>query len=481
VRRALRGAARALARLPIRVRVAATFALVMAVLLTVAGVGLYLALGATLRSGIDDGLRSRSADVAALARDAASEPPGSSPLTERGETVAQVLAEDGRVLDSSPALRGARLLTPEQVRRARAGTIRVDRPTIVRPADDDDTTRLLARPVAVRGRRVVVVVGATLEPVEVAQHRLAKLLLVGGPLLLLLASIAGYGAAAGALRPMDRMRHAAAGIRAGRSGTRLEVPPAGDEVARLAVTLNGMLDRLDDAFRRERAFVDDASHERRTPLAVLKGELELAMRRGASVEDLRAAVASAAEETDRLVALAQDLLVLARAEDGAALLGAETIPLGVLVERVRDRVPVGDARIALGPDAADVGVPGEPATLERILGNLVRNAADAGATRIDVRATDDGDAVEIHVLDDGPGFPDAFLPRAFERFARADEARARGGTGLGLSIVRSVAEAAGGSAGAANRTGGGADVWVVLPAPGDPAEPFSSRAHRGGG
>ncbi len=460
---AAHGPARALARLPIRVRVAATFALVMAALLTVAGVGLYLALGATLRSGIDDGLRSRSADVAALARDAASQRPGGSLLTERGETVAQVLADDGRILDSTPALRGRRLLTPEQVRRARSGAIRVDRPTIVRPADDDDTTRLLARPVTVRGRRVVVVVGATLEPVEVAQHRLAKLLLVGGPLLLLLASLAGYGAAAGALRPMDRMRHAAAGIRAGRSGTRLEVPPTGDEVARLAVTLNDMLDRLDDAFRRERAFVDDASHEMRTPLALVKGELELAMRDGATVDELRAAIASAAEETDRLVALAQDLLVLARAEDGVACHGGDTTPLGVLVERVRGRVPTGGARVDVRPGDADVGVPGEPAVLERVLGNLVRNAADAGAAHVDVRATEDRGTVEIHVLDDGPGFPDAFLPRAFERFARADEARARGGTGLGLSIVRSVAEAAGGWAGAANRPDGGADVWVVLP------------------
>jgi signal transduction histidine kinase len=457
------GPARAIGRLPIRVRVAAAFALVMAVLLTVAGVGLYVALGATLRSGIDDGLQTRSSDVAALASDAASEPKGTSPLTERGETVAQILDADGRVIDSSTALGRERLLTASQVARALTGSVWVDRPTIVRPVDDDDTTRLLARPVTVEGRRMIVVVGATLEPVEVAQHRLAKLLVVGGPILLLLASLAGYGAAAGALRPMERMRLAAATIRTGRSGTRLDVPPAGDEVARLAITLNGMLDRLDEAFRRERAFVDDASHEMRTPLALDKGELELARREGATIDELREAVASAAEETDRLVALAQDLLVLARAEDGTAVHGNRATPLGTLVDRVRGRTLPSGVVLELQPDDARTDVPGDAAVLERILGNLVRNAVDAGARLVRVHAVTVEGMVEVHVLDDGPGFPQAFLPRAFERFARADEARARGGTGLGLAIVRATAEAAGGSAHAANRPGGGADVWVALP------------------
>lgn len=456
-------AARALGRVPLRVRVSATFALAMAVLLTAAGVGLYVALGATLRSSIDDGLRSRSADVAALASAAVTDARGPSSLTERGETVAQILSTDGRVIDASSALGGRRLLTPSQVARARRAAIVVERPTVVRPVDDDDTTRLLARPVSAAGRRMIVVVGATLEPVEVAQHRLAELLLVGGPVLLLLASLAGYGAAAGALRPMERMRRAAATIRTGRSGTRLEVPPSGDEVARLAVTLNGMLDRLDDAFARERAFVDDASHEMRTPLALVKGELELAMHDGMTIEELRLAIASAAEETDRLVALSQDLLVLARAEDGTTVSGDETTPLGDLVARPRAEARERGVDVALAPQHATTRVPGDPAVAERILGNVVRNAVDAGAGGIELRATAADGVVEVHVLDDGPGFPEAFLPRAFERFTRADEARGRGGTGLGLAIVRSLAEAGGGSAGAANRPEGGADVWVRLP------------------
>ncbi|MEV4420118.1 ATP-binding protein [Patulibacter sp. NPDC049589] len=471
------------ARLPIRLRVAATFALVMATLLALAGAGLYVALGATLRSGIDDALRTRAADVAAIASEVTDGRSDTSPLTERGESVAQILTPAGRIVDASPTMRSTPLLTRSQLGAAARGDTYARRPAI-RPVDDDDVTRLLARPVTSDGQRLIVVVGASLEPVETAQHRLAKLLLVGGPVLLLLASVAGYGAATGALRPMERMRRDAATIRTVRSGLRLEVPPAGDEVARLAATLNDMLARLDEASRRERAFVDDASHEMRTPLALVKGELELAMRTGATVDELRAAIASAAEENDRLVRLAEDLLVLARTDDGPVL---ATTPIHVaeLVDLVRETVvaagrpgtpaeadepPRVEVRLADG--AEDVVVHGDERRLVRVVGNLVRNAADAGATRVTVDARVADGTAELHVLDDGSGFAEPFLPRAFERFARADDARARGGTGLGLAIVRSVAEAHGGTAGAANRPAGGADVWIRLP-----DRPLSSGTH----
>ena len=149
-----------------------------------------------------------------------------------------------------------------------------------------------------------------------ALRNLAGTLLIGGPIALLLASLAGYGAAAAALRPVERMRRRAAEIQAAEPGTRLPVGPADDEIGRLGETLNLMLERLEAAFARERTFVADASHELRTPLAILKAELELALREGRSVEELEAALRSAAEETDRLVQLAEDLLVIARVEQG---------------------------------------------------------------------------------------------------------------------------------------------------------------------
>ena len=145
---------------------------------------------------------------------------------------------------------------------------------------------------------------------------LRAVLLTGGPIALLLAALAGYGLATAALRPVGAMRGEAAEISRLGSGRRLTVPPAGDELSRLGGTLNEMLDRLEKSAERERGFVASASHELRTPLALLKAELELALREGRSAEELRDAVASAAGESDRLVQLAEDLLVLARADEG---------------------------------------------------------------------------------------------------------------------------------------------------------------------
>lgn len=465
-------------RMPLRVRVVAAVVLATAALLVVASLGLYLALGATLRSGIDDALSTRAADVAALAAESRDEPAARSPLEERGETIAQVLDPTGAVVDTSPALRGVRLLGARELRDARSGPVLLDRPA-PKPVDPDERIRVLARPADAEGRPVVVVVGASLEPVENAQHRLAKLLLVGGPVLLLLISAIGYAAAAGALRPMERMRREAAEIRSARSGRRLDVPAADDEVSRLSVTLNDLLDRLETASRRERAFVDDASHEMRTPLALVKGELELAARPDAGLDEMRASIVSAAEENDRLVRLAEDLLVLARVDDGAVTHG-EPVPVDDLADRVEAQAASSGLAFSRAADVAGEAtvVHGDPRRLQRALLNVVRNARDAGATSVAFEARGTPASVELHVLDDGPGFPEAFLSTAFERFARADDARTRGGAGLGLAIVRSIAEAHGGSAGARNRPEGGADVWIVLPRTDPGGAPLSSRTHR---
>ena len=176
----------------------------------------------------------------------------------------------------------------------------------------DERVRLLARPTDNR----VVVVGATREDRDEALSSLGTVLLTGGPIALLLAAGAGYWLASAALRPVGAMRREAAEISRLGSGRRLPVPPAGDELSKLGGTLNEMLARLESSAERERSFVASASHELRTPLALLKTELELALREGRSAEELRAAVASAAAESDRLVQLAEDLLVLARADEG---------------------------------------------------------------------------------------------------------------------------------------------------------------------
>jgi signal transduction histidine kinase len=205
----------------------------------------------------------------------------------------------------------------------------------------------------------------------------------------------------------------------------------------------------------------------RTPLAILRTELELALRGPRDVEQLEAAIRSAAEETDRLSALAEDLLVIARLDQGRLELRAGELDAHDLLSAVAARFEArgreagralragGEARIPLRGDAL---------RLEQAVGNLVDNALRHGAGDVELRAVARDGLIELHVTDDGPGFAPEFIPHAFERFARADGARSRGGTGLGLAIAEAIAASHGGTAGAANRAGGGADVWIELPA-----------------
>jgi len=243
-------------------------------------------------------------------------------------------------------------------------------------------------------------------------------------------------------------------------------PPADDEIGRLGTTLNGMLERLEAAFERERTFVSDASHELRTPLAILKTELELALRGNRSTRELEDALRSAAEETDRLVQLAEDLLVIARSDQGRLPIRPAEVHVDDVLGGVRERFArrAGDRGAELSVLAAgDIGLAADRLRLEQALGNLVDNALRHGGTRIELSARTTGHKVELHVRDDGPGFADDFIATAFERFTRTDVARGRGGAGLGLAIVAAVAQAHHGAARARNPEGGGADVWLSLP------------------
>jgi signal transduction histidine kinase len=226
-----------------------------------------------------------------------------------------------------------------------------------------------------------------------------------------------------------------------------------------------MLDRLDAGLRRERRFVADAGHELRTPLALLQTELELALRRPRSLDELERALRSAAEEVDRLARLADDLLVLASTADGRLPLQTTTFAAGELLagvaRRFRPRAEAaGRALETVSPP--DLVLSADRLRLEQALGNLVDNALRHGDGTVRVEAASDGSGVALRVSDGGAGFPAGLLPRAFERFSRADEARSRGGAGLGLAIVEAVAHAHGGRAEAV--TDGGAVVAVRIPA-----------------
>ncbi len=457
-----------MSRIPIRLRVTLVFAAVMAVVFVAVGLFVYVRLGDQLDESIDNGLRTRGTEISALvqASGPALERSGDVRLIEAEESFAQVLAADGTVIDSTPQLDGQPVLTPAEVERALAGATFFERESL---PGVEGSARLLATPVDVGGETVVAVVGASLDDRREALASLATLLLIGGPIALVLASLAAYGAASGALRPVEAMRKRAETISAGGPEERLPVSPARDELTRLGETLNEMLGRLEAAIERERRFTDDAAHELRTPLALHKSELEVALRYGGSEDELREAMASAIEEVDRLVQLAEDLLVVARSEQGKLGLATERLRAGDLFEGVKERFSARAAGAGrqVGVDGgADLELEGDRLRLEQALTNMVDNALRHGAGPIRLSAARNGSGVALHVADEGPGFPEGFAGRAFERFSRADPARERGGTGLGLAIVETIALAHGGTVGAVNSPAGGADVWIEVPAAG---------------
>jgi len=448
-------------RLPIRIRLTLGFALAMALVLAVVGGFLYHRVGATLIAGVDSGLRGQAAEsLPRLGGDGDLVDPDA----RAGSTVAEIVGTGGVVRSTPAGL--SRIVDGVTLDRVIAGHQVL---TTSRISGLRHRWRVLAVPVP--GRQQALVVARSLESREETMHRLLRELLIAGPLGLLLASLGGYLLAAAALRPVEAMRRRARVISAQTPGQRLPVAPANDEISRLAETLNSMLDRLEGAFAHERRFLADASHELRTPLALLRTELELALRRPRTHAELEQALRSAEQDTKRLTRLANDLLLLAGADQDGLPVRSGPVEVGELLDGVQER---------FGLLAAEQGLPIEvvPTTavvwadrdrVEQALANLVDNALRHGAGWVRLSARARGTFVELHVEDAGPGFPDAFVGRAFDRFSRADEARSEGGSGLGLSIVDTIATVHGGSVGVADRACGGADVWIALPAAPVPA------------
>jgi heavy metal sensor kinase len=450
-----------LRRLPIRLRLTLAFALAMAVVLAVTGAFLYYRLAGSLDETLNESLEGRAAElaprVATDSTDFANWGAGSD------EILAQVLEPGGGVGDATSNVGGRPLLATDERDRATQAPLVVERRDV---PGADGSARLLAAPVDSPNGRSVLVLGVSLEERDEALRGFLGELFLIGPAALLLASLLGYGIATAALRPVEAMRVEADAVSGAEPGRRLPLPRSRDEISRLGETLNAMLGRLESTLERERSFVADASHELRTPLALLKAELDVALRRPRSKEELEEALRSAAVETDRLAQLAEDLLVLARSDRGKLLLRTEATSARDIAARVAERFTHRAQAVnrTIEVDAStDIELVADGRRVEQALGNLVDNALRHGGGAIRLAAAERNGAVELHVVDEGAGFPPEFLPHAFERFTRADEARTLGGSGLGLAIAEVIAKAHGGSAHAVNRDGAGADVWLSLP------------------
>ena len=456
--------------MPIRLRLTLVVAAATVVLVSLAGLLGPAAMRASLLHAIDQDLAGRAAPIVrVLAMD--NDEHGHVDLEDlRDEVLAapepyvQVLDPSGRVLASSPALPDQPLVLAS----AQVGL--TDQPVTVEQSVGGERVRIVGVPVDRPDGRYLVTVGASLTTNQAALDRVQAGLVGGGIAVVLLACLGAWLLAGAALRPVERLRAAVAAVPPDQPGQHLQVPATRDELAALARTMNQLLGRISQALERERRLIADASHELRNPLAVLRTELELADQAGRSRAELADSVGQAAREADRVGRLAEDLLFLARTDQGGPNVALTRQPLHPVlagaVAAVSGRAAAGGVRLELEVDP-DLDARIDADRLRQAADNLLDNALRVAprGSAVQVRAEQRDGAVTVTVSDAGPGFPTAFLPHAFERFRRADPARARqhGGAGLGLAIAEAIAHGHGGRAEAANRPRGGAVVRLILP------------------
>jgi heavy metal sensor kinase len=444
----------------LRLRLALLFAAATAVLVGVAGFAFVLQLRVSVDASLDPGLRAR---VAALGDELDSD--GALPPLGTTDTLVQARTPAGQLLAATPEAGSRTVLDAAQFQQALAGEVSFTGTV------DGERSRILATTISTPSGPVMLIVGAETDVSDAAVDRAVSALLLGGPPAALLAGLGAWLLAGATLRPVERMRRQAADISDQDLDQRLAVPATRDEVAALATTINDLLSRLQEALDRERGFVADAGHELRTPLAILRTELELAARPGRTREALADAVTQAGQETDRLIRLAEDLLLLARADNRQPFLRPVPLSLPDLLEAAargaRARAEARSVEVVVDcPPELDIQA--DPDRLRQAVDNLLDNAtrhAPDGST-VDVTASVLREGVIVlDVSDRGAGFPPEFLPQAFDRFRRAEASRARdsGGSGLGLAIVRAIAQAHGGTASATNREPGGAAVRIMIP------------------
>ena len=455
--------------LPIRLRITIWSVALLAVLMAALGTFVVIRLRSDLVAGVDSTLATRASQIAlGLGAPDEGEFQDVSDAALRqlpgGESATQLLDAGGAVLQTSGDAAAERpMIGAEDLVIVRRGNP-VHR--TVRLGADAEPFRVLAIELPGTPERIVVV-ATSLDTVNASVGRLRTLLLLAGPGLLIVAGLGGWWIARTALAPVSRITHKASEIGIEHLDERVDVPTTADEIHDLAATMNGMLERLERGVADQRRFLADASHELRTPLAVMRAELEVNLREPGLPPEARETLASMHEEIEAMGAMVEDLLTLARADEGELALTPEPTDLHATAARVRDAL----ATVA-ATSSVKMRVEGDGAfafadrrRIEQVLRNLMANAityAGRGGHVVVSTWTEDGSA-RCSVRDDGPGIPAAARSHVFDRFFRADASRTRGGAGLGLAICREIVVAHGGRIQVTSEEGRGSTFTFTIP------------------
>ncbi|MGP3971620.1 sensor histidine kinase [Streptomyces sp. 6N223] len=439
----------------VRVRSTAVTVLVVAVAL-IAGA---LALVAALRSSLTEEVREDAGERAQrVAAQVATEGVGRLPELPVGvpdEELVQILNAHGRVVaasDNAAGLPAVAHLAPGESEQ------------LPSPLEEDDDEFVVVAAGTPDGRYTVLAGHALVDVLESTQL-VVRLLAFGLSALLVLVALVTWKGVGRALAPVDAVRAEVEEISAAELHRRVPEPPGGDEITRLAATMNRMLGRLEAAQRSQRRFISDASHELRSPVAAIRQHAEVALAHPERTTPAELAGTVLAEDV-RMQHLVADLLLLARADERTLRLRRRPVDLDdlVLAEARRLRTTTG---LRIDTAAVSAGrVDGDEAGLQRLLRNLCDNAARHARSRVALTLVERGSEVLLRIDDDGPGIPEGERERVLERFVRLDDARARdhGGSGLGLAIVAELVAAHGGALTITDSPGlGGARVEVTLP------------------
>jgi signal transduction histidine kinase len=433
---------------PIVTRLVLRVAATMTVVLLVAGAFVYWRVEYALNRQLNQDL---DAYHAVVTRDIST---GESPPSGTPGLSYQLYDDRGRVLEGDA---NGRLIDVDTVSEAQSGGgARVDIGSMLPPSQ---------RPLRVKATRMTTAQGDVVVASAISRRKhdeaLRELLLqlvIADLATLVAASLVGYGVARAALTPVERYRLAAERAERAEGAPVLPVEDGrDDEITRLGHTFNALLARIAETNERERQFLADTSHELRSPLSLMRAELEMALLRPRPQAETNAALASLQDQVERLIALSNALLDLEEVRAGDVMVG-EQVDVGGLLVEVADRyeakaaeegrhiktVPASSTTTAAATSA--FLIEGNRHWLDVALGNLVSNALRYGKGTITMGATQADGRVQLSVSDEGPGFPAAFVDQAFDRFSRAESSRTSGGTGLGLSLVQAVAEAHGGTA-----------------------------------